>query len=436
MKKRNLKFAMVLSTLTVLIFSSCQKTGTVNQDLPIESLVTKEVAFEVAKVFDAKRLENNDKTVNFKNTVQAVKADGSNEVLNEFTFYDKNKIPAFYVVNLKENLGFVIVSGDYNLRPVLAYIDKGIFDNKNVPEGFKDWINKTTENIEVVRAGLYDNKKEASLAWNRYIKESNVTSGILLKPAPIEPDPCNPPPEPSTITVGPLLTSTWGQSCTYNNLCALNQNFNCTNCNLTNVRPVTGCVATAMAQVIGFHQFPNNYAYATMPTNQGNNAVQQVMRDAGNSVPMNYGCASSGVPTSQISSVATAYKNTFGYSSANFWNYSNTSYNQGYGRVRDNIFNYHWPVLLAGQDVNNNSAGHMWVCDGASSTTYYFCPSGGYNTSASYLMFHMNWGWHEEWMNGTSVTDFNGWFAFDNWNIPGANLNFYYAKKGISEIHP
>ena len=318
MKNINLKFAMVVSMLTLLIFFSCQKTGTVSQDLPIESLVTKEVAFEVAKVFDAKKLDNNDKTVNLKNAAQAAKADGSNEVLNEITFYDKNKIPAFYVVNLKENLGYVIVSGDYNLRPVLAYIDKGLFDNKNVPVGFNDWINKTIENIEVVRAGLYDNKKEASLAWNRYIKESNATLGILLKLAPIEPDPCNPPPVPSTITVGPLLTSTWGQSCTYNNLCAVNQNFNCLNCDPTNIRPLTGCVATVMAQVIRFHKFPGNYAYATMPSNQGKVAVQQVMRDAGNSVPMNYGCALSGVLTSQIPSVANAYTSAFGYSSANF----------------------------------------------------------------------------------------------------------------------
>lgn len=54
-----------------------------------------------------------------------------------------------------------------------------------------------------------------------------------------------------------------------------------------------------------------------------------------------------------------------------------------------------------------------------------------------YLYFHMNWGWHEiDPMN----TDYNGWFAFSDWTIPGANngsnLNFQYAQDMVTEIHP
>jgi hypothetical protein len=44
----------------------------------------------------------------------------------------------------------------------------------------------------------------------------------------------------------------------------------------------------------------------------------------------------------------------------------------------------------------------------------------------------MNWGWHETW----GGNDFSGWFGFNNWNIPGRNLNFQYARDAVTEIHP
>ena len=176
-----------------------------------------------------------------------------------------------------------------------------------------------------------------------------------------------------------------------------------------------------------YNQFPATYNYATMPATAGNNAVQALMRDAGNSVSMQYGCNGSGA---YVQDVVPALKNVFGYSSANCWSYSNTSYNQGYGRVKDNINNYNLPVILAGSD--NAAGGHQWVCDGTLSTTYFFGNCGTGNSSASYLSFHMNWGWHEQ----NIATDYNGWFAFDNWTIYGLNYNFQYSKYGITEIHP
>jgi hypothetical protein len=63
-------------------------------------------------------------------------------------------------------------------------------------------------------------------------------------------------------------------------------------------------------------------------------------------------------------------------------------------------------------------------------------------TTNTYLAFHMNWGWHEWFTNSPfNYTDFNGWFAFDNWTIVGAgpnnsNYNFQYAQDMTTEIHP
>jgi hypothetical protein len=414
MKKKLKKLLLALITWC-LIIAGCQKipdTETTPQRSEPNSLVPISLAREVAKSFDETRFINTT-----KNKTVRKELTGNNTIASELTFKDKNGQPSLYVFNYPNNLGYVFVSADYNLRPVLAFIDNGEFKNANLPEGLQMWINRTTENVEVVRAGLYDNRKEGSLAWNRYIKEYKVNTSVLQKPAPIDPDPCNPIPPPSTYTVGPLLPVTWGQACSYNDLCNLSVNYSCFGCN---TRPATGCVATAMAQVMRHHQFPANYNYASMPAGSGNVEVQRLMRDAGVSVGMSYGCSSSAYG----SNIVPALKNTFGYGSANRWGYSTVN---GYSRVKNNV-SWGWPVLLEGHDAS--AGGHEWVCDGWSETTYYICEGGIY--SITYLNFHMNWGWHETW----GGTDYNGWFAFDNWNIWGLNWNFQYNRYAITEIHP
>ncbi|MBS1512956.1 MAG: C10 family peptidase [Bacteroidetes bacterium] len=426
MKKRLTIPKILWVILASFCLWSCKKTTSTDMgSIPPPKLVPLSVAKQIAASFNAAKFQNSNPVLDNALTKQNTLL-GRNVIISDAIIIDKNNQPALYVFNFDKNQGFIIVSADYNLRPVLGYINNGEFSFKNMPDGFKDWVNRTVENVEVTRAGLYDNSKEASLAWNRYMEENKMDSLISNKVPPIDPDPCNPIPPPYVYTVGPLLPVTWGQSCTYNDLCALNQNFNCNNCS---IRPLTGCVATSMSMLFRYHQFPNTYNWANMPATFGNASVQQLMSDAGVSVSMSYGCNSSGA---QGNVVAGAIKNSFGYSSANYWSYSASSYNNGYGRVKDNIFQHNWPVILQGQD--QTAGGHQWVCDGAQEVTYYICEGG--IISETYLYFHMNWGWHEDWMNGTNATDYNGWFAFDNWYIPGLNWNFQYNRYAISEIHP
>jgi hypothetical protein len=429
MKKQISKLTAVFLVLVIILFSACSKTDNpkTNQQYLDKNLVPIELAKEVAQKFNAN-------TYLHKLTNMAARVlTGNNAIISQYTINDKNGHPATYIFNFDNNAGFVIVSADYGLRPILAYVESGNYNGTNMPDGFQDWLNRTKENTEVLRDELYDNTINGARAWRKYFAEYGVDTTIIAgKPMPIDPDPnpCGNPPPPNSIVVGPLLPVTWGQSCTYNDLCALNQNFNCNTCGTG--RPLTGCVATSMAQVMRYHQFPNGYNYATMPAASGDFAVQSLMRDAGNSVNMMYGCNGSGA---YVSDVVPALKNTFGYSSANIWSYSQSSYNQGYGRVKDNIIQNHWPVILAGSD--EAAGGHQWVCDGTLETTYYFGDCGTGNSSATYLNFHMNWGWHEDWMNGNSnATDYNGWFAFDNWTIYGLNWNFQYNRYAITEIHP
>lgn len=130
-------------------------------------------------------------------------------------------------------------------------------------------------------------------------------------------------------------------------------------------------------------------------------------------------------------SPSTGFKNSrFQYASA-----THTQYN--YLDVVGNL-NVGQPVMLGGfRDRTNRflglyytfDGGHAWVCDDYQQTNYV-----GY----SFLMFHMNWGWHERFTisgNG-SGGDYNGWYQYNNWNIPGLNRNYQYANDEIVNIHP
>jgi hypothetical protein len=430
MKKKLLKLTITFAMLlyAVFIFIGCNKNilqKDEEQELKIQ-LVSKDIDRIVAEKFNSEKFltGNNNKSSgndirNSNGKPNKILLLGKNSVKNDLVYNDHWGKPALYIFNFNDNAGFLFVSADFGLRPILAFIDNGEFKKDSIPDGFQDWINRTIENIEVIRKGLYDNSHDGALAWNRYFQENNLATTVNPQIVPPDLHPCDNP-QTTVYTVGPLLPVTWGQLCSYNDLCDLTHVYGCGN-PCVSTRPATGCVATSMAQIIRFHQFPTNYNYATMPMAAGNNAVQILMRDAGLSVNMNYGCSSGAYG----SAVPDAFKNTFHYGSANRWSYSTTS---GYSRIQTNI-NNHWPVLFEGRDTN--AGGHEWVCDGYRETIIPVCAGG--IISATYLSFHMNWGWHEQNLVGT---DYNGWFAFDNWNIPGLNWNFQYSRYAVTEIHP
>lgn len=306
----------------------------------------------------------------------------------------------------------------------MAYIDRGNYNSSFTPDGFKDWLNRTNENVEVLRKKKFDNSIKGALAWRKYFVEYNVDTSIIYgKSMPIDPNPnpCQDPPPPQFNVVGPLLPVTWGQKCSYNDLCGLGQTFDCNTCN--NGRPLTGCVATAIAQVLRYHQYPRKYNYSLMTPTSGNYNVQVLMRDAGLSVGMRYTCDYSWTFKQTI---PLAFYNNFGFSSANFSDYSTYDFE----KIKRNIATYGWPVIFGGSQ-GFNQPGHVWVCDGVSESTYYFGDCGISNSAATYLNFHMNWGWHEV----DNQPDYNGWYAFDNWTING-QWNYQYNSFAVTELHP
>ena len=122
----------------------------------------------------------------------------------------------YYVFNVGQRQGFVIVSGDDRTPEILGYSDEGEFDAENIPENMKAWLEE-------------------------YIRQMNLmdeTEGAAAREA-----------TPRRImkrNIAPLLETTWDQVRPYYNECPI----------INKSQTVTGCVATAMAQLMYYHRCP------------------------------------------------------------------------------------------------------------------------------------------------------------------------------------
>lgn len=145
----------------------------------------------------------------------------------------------YYVINIGDDAGFVIASGDDRTPAVLAYSDSGAMDTDSLPENVRGWLNSYGEQI-----GRLDGQAG--------------TARSAVRRAPVSRPP-----------VSPMLTSKWDQHEPYNNNCPMVAN--------TYVRCITGCVATAMAQVMYYHRKNSTKKIlADIPTYTCNDGKMQV----------------------------------------------------------------------------------------------------------------------------------------------------------------
>jgi hypothetical protein len=250
---------------------------------------------------------------------------------------ENSETNCFYIFNRGDNEGFVIVSGDDRAPDVLGYTDKGTFSSTLIPSNMKAWLDSY-------------NKQMDFIITHKEIEKIKTT--------------------PNNDEVGPLLGDiAWGQHEPYNAKCPyLNKDKKC----------ATGCVATAMAQVMYYERWPDtadkSYAWddmlpvvTTTSSPAAIDAVSQLMYDAGKSVNMNYGEYSG----AYINDVAPAIVHKF-----NFDNGVRLMKREYYtdaewkSTVRNEI-NNNRPVIYAGID-------HCFVCDGYAKDDF----------------FHINWGWN------------------------------------------
>ena len=326
---------------------------------PIDSTFAKQVAINFYKY-----------TSGTPNDVQAVlvkQYDAQIERLNA-------KVPLIYIFNINETKGFVLVSGDNAALPILGYSTDGAFDAANIPINATKWFEGYRSELRsIVENDLQadDNIKDKWQQYERFNGAKAQLRGVV-----------------------PLITTTWDQSPYYNAQCPYYTQT---------TRSVTGCVATAMAQVMkfwnhpaqgtGFHSYSTTqygtlsanfggttYNWSAMPNKvtSGNSAVATLMYHCGVSVDMSYG-ASSGAyvvdasrPTGALTA-ENALKTYFGYSpnlkGVLKSNYTNTQWIS----LMKTELNARRPILHAGF----GGGGHAFVCDGYDDSDY----------------FHFNWGW-------------------------------------------
>ncbi len=313
--------------------------------------------------------------------------------------------PLYYVFNINANNGFVIVSAEDAAHPILGYSDKGQFvipgdKNNNVTW----WMNCRKQEINYARTNKISAAAEITAEWSDCINNTLPNDNTH-----------------KIASVSPLLSTTWNQSPYYNDMCPGGS--------------VTGCVATAMAQIMRYWQYPshghgsssymdmqslgyqNNYGYLTanydtsnyvwsaMPLNVSstNYEVAKLMYDCGVSVCMDYAPGGSGawVITGDYPVCAqVAYVKYFGYNPATIQGAYESKYNlASWTALIENELNHSRPVEYVGFDSIAN-AGHTWVCD-------------GYDASNN---FHMNWGWGGADNGNYAPNALNVGYHFNWWN--------------------
>lgn len=333
----------------------------------------------------------------------------------------ENGEASVYVFTSTQGGYFMVAANDAVPQRLLAYSENGRFDAKNIPANVALWLSRYSS--EVAYAAEHENDEDytanpmsatiqADMADMNEIGDDDEESGC----------------EGEYDCIKPLVTSRWGQMAPYNALCPVVDGVQCP----------TGCVATAMAQVMNYYQYPQHGTGSVSFTNVGqkltcdlentffnwsvlqngdegrisssnieaSKAVSTLMYACGTSVGMSYR------PTGSSSSIEKGMKalvKNFGYSkSISFVKreyYEDIDWEH---MILDELVEGR-PVIYAATSAVDG--GHAFICDG------YDC--NGY--------FHINWGW-----GGA----YEGYFLLSALDPKANNQGFQYNEAAVIGIRP
>lgn len=275
--------------------------------------------------------------------------------------------PAYYVFGLDIS-GFVIVAGDDCASPILGYSDRGQLSADDMPDNLRYWLDGYAQEI----------------AWAQ-ANSLMATEGTTVM-------------DPARQVVMPLMQTAWSQNEPYNLLCP----------EFSGLHSLTGCVATAMAQIMYFHQWPQDAtteipsyksevatssktykitvaqlpavtfdwnhllpSYDDTASEQETTAVAQLMQYCGASVKMQYSPSGSGAYNVDC---ITALNNHFGYAGKITELERDACQPGTWDELIYHEISNSRPVIISG---GANNGFHAFVCD-------------GYDGES---MFHINWGW-------------------------------------------
>jgi hypothetical protein len=338
--------------------------------------------------------------------------------------------PNLYIFNAEQ--GFVVMSADDCVQPILGYSLTERFVAEDMPSNVRGWLQGYNDEIQYAIDSKMSVTAETAQLW-KDLAEGNSKAAK------------------ATAVVNALVQTTWDQNGfyyysggqlhifeLYNNLCPYDNN--------AGERTVTGCVATAMAQIMKYWDYPaqgigshsytpytrpdlgvqsanfgeTTYEWANMPnqlsqssTTTQINAIATLMYHCGVSVDMMYDISSNGG--------SGAYSNDIPYALINYFNYKSTATYLTKSSYTDS----NWIALLkselnAGRPIEYNGSGsgggHAFVCD-------------GYDNNNK---FHFNWGW-----SGQN----DGFFALTSLNpgsggSGGGSYNFTNDQNAVIGIEP
>lgn len=270
---------------------------------------------------------------------------------------------AYYIFNVGKGQGFVIASADDRTADVLGYAEEGTYDEQQCPASLKMLLAQYRQEVRMLN-NMPTTTKPATTRANRTLQ-----------------------------SIAPLLKTTWSQYGPYNQQTPMHKDKHC----------VTGCVATAAAQIMGYYQYPKKApalpaykapsahlqvpelaestfewndilpSYRISTTQQQQDAVAKLMRYVGQAVSMDYTADDSGADSYNVILFLTRL---FGYSKDMHRVFRDRYTSEEWCNLIYNELKAKRPVYYFAEDVVYNY-GHAFVCDGYKEGDY----------------FHINWGW-------------------------------------------
>lgn len=311
---------------------------------------------------------------------------GKDIQMHKYSYTSKDYNRFFFFTN-EDNSSFTVISKSKQAFPIIAFSTESGF-SEPMPisvESYFDWIDDQLENIDTTPA-IYN--QSVIDAW-----ESLEISGFL----------------PQTgKNVSALLTTTWDQGCYYNEDVPAEASGPCGHC-------WAGCVATAMAQVMNYHSYPETgqgshmygtglypnlsadfgattYLWDSMPNSisSSNAYIAEMLYHLGVAVNMDYSATGSGASTVTARDAMVDY---FKYSDYCFHAEKDDFQEVDWIYLIENELYSRRPLLYRG----TGSGGHAFVLDGMQNSN----------------LFHFNWGW-----SGA----YNGYFTLSNLRPGGGDF--------------
>ncbi|MBO6025497.1 MAG: thiol protease/hemagglutinin PrtT [Bacteroidales bacterium] len=292
----------------------------------------------------------------------------------------------YYVFNVSNGEGFVIVAGDDRVKPILAYSTTGKYNPNDVADGFQYTLDGFRNEIQYVREHNLSATPDIVAEWRSVNNTGSLNRGRQTR-----------------AVVEPLCQTLWNQNYPWNSQCPEDPEGD-------GGYVYAGCAATAMGMVMKYWDWPergngshsyNPDGYAQQSANFGETEyhfelmplaldstsseeeifyVAQLLHHLGIALDMQYSPNGSGA---SAFSIYTAFQSYFRYN-RDFPEINAGGIIPGYGytneewaqMLKDGGLDEHLPILYCGSD-DGGAGGHAFVCDGYDENDY----------------FHFNWGW-------------------------------------------